>query len=187
MKVASQVGVKKKDDDALNYQDYSTMGLLPGESPAEFEELRKNLIIEFAPDGPLEADHVSTLARLLWRKQNLSTFARAEWARERRSQIFEEEKSRRNVPELPEFPILHPFGISHDEAQAIARASAEAREAADEEARKELDDYFELTRGDLGTTGRLMAELEVEERLDAAIDQCLKRLRVLRSLKRNRY
>jgi hypothetical protein len=37
------------------------------------------------------------------------------------------------------------------------------------------------------TTGRLMAELEVEERLDAAIDKCLKRLRALKNLKRNRY
>lgn len=184
----------RKPDDALSQRDYSAMGLLPGENPLEFEELHKDLIVEFAPDGPLEADHVSTLARLLWRKRKLSTFREAERAIARRWQMICEEKARRNLPELTGVPILPnwemPDGTKQAEAayRKLAEAHGRAERAADEEARKELGDLFEFTeQRDLGTTERLMAELEIEERLDAAIDQCLKRLRALRKLKRNRY
>jgi hypothetical protein len=40
----------KQPDERPDY--YSTVGLLPGESSAGFEEVRKNLIAEFATDGP---------------------------------------------------------------------------------------------------------------------------------------
>ena len=45
---------------------------LPGESPADFEKLHKDLISELAPVEALENDIVATIARLLWRKQNLN-------------------------------------------------------------------------------------------------------------------
>jgi hypothetical protein len=48
--------------------------LLPGEDVTEFEELRKTLICEFAPEGAFENDIVGTMARLIWRKQNLAAF-----------------------------------------------------------------------------------------------------------------
>ena len=61
----------KKADGGFDPKGYlTTTGLLPGENHDDFEELRKNLIVEFAPDGPLELDVVSSLAQLLWRKQN---------------------------------------------------------------------------------------------------------------------
>ena len=71
----------KKPHGALKHGGYSALGLLPGESPAEFGRLHKDLIEELAPRGPLEEDIVSTLARLLWRKQNRSTFRTAELAK----------------------------------------------------------------------------------------------------------
>jgi hypothetical protein len=179
--VAARARVNKRDH-ALDQQDYSTIGLLPGESPVAFEELRKNLMIEFTPDGPLEADHVSTLARLLWRKQNLSTFRRAVWAREQRNRMIREETARRNIKD-PMSLILQEAVMARE---AYDAACQEATRAADEEARNELGKDFELIQDDLVTSGRLMAELDVEERLDAAIDQCLKRLRALKNLKRNR-
>jgi hypothetical protein len=46
---------------------------LPGEDPAAFKKLHANLIKELKPVGPLEEDIVTSVARLLWRKQNLST------------------------------------------------------------------------------------------------------------------
>jgi hypothetical protein len=97
----------KKPHNALKHAGYSTMAVLPGENPAEFEKLRRNLIDEFAPQGPLEGDIVSTIARLLWRKQNLSTFLTAQWAKERRKRIIEDEVARREIPDpISRFPIL---------------------------------------------------------------------------------
>jgi hypothetical protein len=48
--------------------------LLPGEDGTAFEELRKTLIGEFGPEGAFENDIVGTMARLIWRKQNLAAF-----------------------------------------------------------------------------------------------------------------
>jgi hypothetical protein len=94
----------KKPHNALKHGGYSVMGLLPGESPVQFGKLRKNLIDEFATQGPLEEDIVSTIARLLWRKQNLATFRTAESARERRNQIIAEEIARRKYwNQFPDF------------------------------------------------------------------------------------
>jgi hypothetical protein len=139
--VAAQVRAGKQHN-AVNYQDHSAMELLPRESSADFDELRRNLIIEFAPEGPFESDTVASLARLLWRKRNLSTFRRAVWAKERRSEIVKREKARRNLPELDLLPSLSAFWEPRSEADEIAReklvaAHTAAVQAADEEARKE--------------------------------------------------
>jgi hypothetical protein len=61
----------------------------------------------------------------------------------------------------------------------------EAVRFADEKARDELGEEFELTEHTLGTQDGLTARLELEEQLDAAIDAQIKRLRTLRRLKRN--
>jgi hypothetical protein len=63
--MSSQVR-QKKHRGALKHGGYSALGVLPGESPTEFERLHKRLIEDLAPRGPLEDDIVSTLARLLW-------------------------------------------------------------------------------------------------------------------------
>jgi hypothetical protein len=168
----------KKPHNAVKHGGYSTMGLLPGESPAEFEKMRKNLIDELPARGPLEEDIVCTIARLLWRKQNLSTFHTAKWAREQRNRMIREETDRRIRLCYEEMPDDH-----CEKNEKLRAASREAIRAADEEARNELGEYFELALDDLGTTNRLMADLEVEERLDAAIDKCIKRLLMLRGVK----
>src|ERR1700691_3411639 len=63
------------------------MTILPGESAAEFKKLQQDVICELTPDGALEADAVSTLADLLWRRRHLATFRSAELARQRLAQI----------------------------------------------------------------------------------------------------
>ena len=62
---------KKKLHPALKHGGFCATGLLPGEDRAAFERQHKELIAYFGPDGPLEHDAVATIARLLWRKQNL--------------------------------------------------------------------------------------------------------------------
>jgi len=44
---------------------------------AEFEKLHRDLIAE--PNGLFENDIVATMARVLWRKQNLETFHSQGW------------------------------------------------------------------------------------------------------------
>jgi hypothetical protein len=163
----------KKPHNALKHGVYSAMGLLPGENPAEFGDLRKSVFDELAPQGPLEEDIVSTIVRLLWRKQNLLTIRTAEWAKQQRNRIIEEEVSRRGIPD--EF-FMPSFDTNKE-------ARAEAARAGDEQAQHELGAYYELTQGDIATSDRLIAELQVEERLDAAIEKCVKRLLMLRGVK----
>ena len=59
-----------------------------------------------------------------------------------------------------------------------------AMEAAEDQARKELGERYALVEiGETATVDRLLQDLAVEERLDAMIDKCLKRLMHLRGLK----
>jgi hypothetical protein len=56
--------------------------------------------------------------------------------------------------------------------------------AAEDQARKELGGTYKLAEIDeAATIDRLMKALEVQDRLDAMIDKCLKRLLFLRGLK----
>src|ERR1700751_3980946 len=75
---------------ALKHAGYSATTLLPGEDSAAFEKLHRALIAEFTPNGALEEDIVADIARLTWRKQNLSTFRIAELAERRRQTIIYE-------------------------------------------------------------------------------------------------
>jgi hypothetical protein len=152
------------------------MGLLPGEDPVEYDKLHKDLIDELGPNGPLECDVVSTIARLLWRKQNLCTFRTAELARQRLNQITRDELARRDLTNAP-------FDFSLPGTHEYQTARADAEEAAKAQARDELGDRYEHTQSDMVTVERLTADLEVEERLDAAIDKCPKRLLMLRGVK----
>jgi hypothetical protein len=67
--------------------------------------------------------------------------------------------------------------VNPTERKAVDEAAANA-------ARSELGDAFALAElGDAATIDRLLQDLAVEERLDAMIDKCLKRLLYLRGLK----
>ena len=60
----------KKIPPSFKHGGYCATDVLPGESAAAFEKLKKDIVDELAPNGPLEDDIVKTLARLVWRKQN---------------------------------------------------------------------------------------------------------------------
>jgi hypothetical protein len=77
----------KKTHPALKHGGYAATTILPGEDLTAFKKLHRELIAELSPQGTLECDVVGTLARLLWRKQNLTTFRVAELAQEYRQAI----------------------------------------------------------------------------------------------------
>jgi hypothetical protein len=145
---------------ALKHAGYSATAVLPGENRADFEKLHQDLIAEFNPVGAFEHGIVANMARLLWRKSNLATF--------RMPMLLQ-----RRV-----FQILRKHRLDdRDEESAVWLAALE-------EARKEFGDACDLIEiRDIATVQSLLADLKIEERLDAMIDKCLKRLLFVRGLK----
>jgi hypothetical protein len=116
---------------ALKHAGYSATTLLPGEDPAAFEKLHRDLVADLKPVGPLEEDVIADIARLTWRKQNLATFRIAELAKRRRQKIINEK-----VPaESFDLPLI---GFT-DVDPAVAR---EGYRAAEEQARQELGEIY---------------------------------------------
>ena len=167
----------KKHHPALKHAGYAATGILPEENPAEFEKLHRDLIAEFTPDGALENDIIANMAHLVSRKKNLETFRIAELARARYAQIMRER--------VPEDKIDYPdlmFGTVIEKVDPAVREAA--MRAAVDQARKELGDAYGLVEiGEIASVDQLMKGLEVQDRLDAMIDKCLKRLLFLRGLK----
>jgi|SRR5579862_3430895 len=161
---------RSKSPNALKHGAYCESVLLPGESAANFEELRRDLIDELKPDGPLEQDIVQTIARLIWRKQNMLTYRRAQMAHKQISAIYSKYFS------LP-FPTL-------GERKEISADERAAYEQEVKMVRKELGEASELIdAGEIATTKYLLDQLAIEDRLDAVIDRCLKRLLMARGIK----
>jgi hypothetical protein len=164
--------VHRKTHPALKHGGYSTTTLLPGEDPASFKKLHQALIAELAPSGELEKDIVAAMARFVWRRKNLLTFRLAEFSRKRLSEI--------RFKCIPQPDYL----MTLDEDEPDPAEVARGEEAATDQARSELGDMYELAEiGEIATIDQLMKELAVEERLDAMIDKCLKRLLFVRGLK----
>ena len=163
----------KKLHPALKHAGYSTTALLPGEDPAAFKKLHQDLIAELAPNGALEEDIVATIARVVWRKQNLETFRIAERARNRWAAIYSEK-----VPSSS-YLLVDPLEKKIDPAVRAA-----AIEAAEDQARAELGPTYDFVKmWKTATVEQLTKDLVVEGQLDAIIERCLKRLLFLRGLK----
>ena len=97
------------------------------------------------------------MARLVWRKQNLLTYRMAEEAKNCLS------------------------ALQSEFSPQVARMG---QQRAGEQARKELGQTWELVElRDVVTVDYLLNEIAVVDRLDGAIDRCLKRLLLVRGLK----
>jgi hypothetical protein len=167
----------KKLHPALKHGGYSVTGLLPGEDAAAFEQLHRELRATYCPDGPLEEAAIARIGNLLWRMQNLGTILRAEAARKRYSAIRSQMIPSAKFP--GELEYLRDDSIPPDPAEVEA-----ATKAAEERAQQELGEDFKfIEMGDLATFARLLADLEVEERLDARIDKLFKRLTMSKAFK----
>lgn len=217
---------------ALKHGAYSGMSLLPGEDPAEFEKLHKELVAEYAPTGQHEHEIVETIARLIWRKRCLCSYGLAESARKRYSAIeleqekagdtrareastkfrehcekvgnaleqYRAEKKAKGEPPSDEEMLqieaqyADPDVAAEREYHELSfklmqhpksRERTAQRQAEEEKIRREMGDAaFELARiSYVATTGYLMHELSIIDRIDAMIDRCLKRLLLVRGVK----
>jgi hypothetical protein len=194
----------RKTSPALKHGGYSATALLPGEDRAAFEKLHRDLVNELTPNGRLEEDVVATIARLMWRKQNLDNYEIAQLA-VMGAELFRNERfgilsSRISPPDpagsMAELDELLSAaqqageakgGPSSQQKQRIERAAEvvaqriAAEDAIADQYSKMAEEVFEIAR--IATLNRLVKELAVAERLDAMIDRCLKRLLFLRGIK----
>ncbi len=168
----------KKLHPALKHGAYSATGLLPGEDRAAFEKLRRDLISELHPEGPLESDIVETIARLMWRKQNLETLRIAESARKRNAAIW------LTVPSAVAPLISYDFPTDPNWEPPDPAEVEAARKAALAQAQEELGDkYVFVELGEAATLEQVFKDFEVEEHFDCMIEKVLKRLVLLRGVK----
>jgi hypothetical protein len=171
---------RKKANPALKHGGYSKRCVLPGEKLSDFEKLFAGLVDEFQPAGVAERDVVFTMARLFWRKQNLETFEVAQELSWRQNVFIEQEKQRRGL-----LVIRRERGLYESDKEFEARLQAEqdckeAEQVGEERARKEFGKTYQL----IGVSAkRTFRTLSIEERLDAMIDKCVKRLLTLRGVK----
>jgi hypothetical protein len=163
---------------ALKHGAYAKAALLPGEDPVEFNKLHKGLIAEFRPNGRMEEETVASIARLMWRRQNLADYENtqlaqytAEWIKKGAAQApTNSEDDKEFLAEVER--LIEPY------IRPPHRAS-----------KKRVRTHRELPAGDLvevskvAILNRLTKELDVEERLDAMIDKLIKRLLFVRGLK----
>src|SRR5688572_14006470 len=113
----------KKIWPALKHGAYSTTAVLPGEDPAAFERLHKDLRAEFGPTGALEEDILANMARLIWRKKNLATFRKAELA----TAHYEHIKAKRIPNGIAGYDPTIPCGVDPDEhAEGVQAAEDQA-------------------------------------------------------------
>ena len=162
---------------ALKHGAYSATAVLPGESRAEFEKLHRDVIAEFTPSGVLEDNIVMKIARFTWREQNLPTLRISERARDRRQAIVNEKLR----PHLRFVLYEEPDPVKREEQKQAESAS---RLVGEREAQEELGELYELTKvGEAATFDGLIKELEIHERLDAAINRLLKQLLMVRGVK----
>lgn len=161
----------KKQHPALKHAGYCATSILPGESAAEFQELHQDLIVEFTPNGALENEIVTTIAHLAWRRKNLATFRIAE-------------RAKRRMAEIRGAVVPMDYAVPKCDDADDFEAFTNKWRAAESKAREELGELYGLVEmGEEVTVNRLMKDLEVQERLDAMIDKCLKRLLFVRGLK----
>ena len=171
---------------ALKHGGYSGLAVLPGEDKAAFEKLHRDLIAELNPKGPLEEDIVVTLARYVWRKQNLKTYRLAQAAKKRRVELMTTLIEREDIPEeivarmqknRTAYPQIPRRSLSEENIVKVKSIVEQLHEQMNNQ-------DFELAEiADDLTTANLQNELALIDRLDAMIDRAIKRLLMVRGIK----
>lgn len=164
--------LSRKSLSALKHGAYSATTLLPGESAAAFEKLHQELISEWSPNGALEHDVVDNLAHLLWRRRNLGTFRVAALVQRQMRRLRDDLVSTIDIPKS-------------NETNDFDKVFNKKCHAAETKARKQLGEelYALAEMSDEATLDHLKKELDVEERLNAMIERCIKTLMLARGLK----
>jgi hypothetical protein len=181
---------------ALRHGGFSKIAILPGEDPAEFEQLHRGLIEEWRPNGPTEDDTVLTMAVATWRKTRLQKFLWAQLCRE--SDCISALRDLCSV--IPPDPVAFERALKTLPKEWANRL----RDVLSREYFDSIPDWVSaITKGiakamlpEIHPLGELPAErllegfnreLALEERLDRQIDRAMKRLIQAKGLKELLY
>ena len=157
---------------AVKHGAYSATDVLPGESRAAFEKLHRDLIAEYAPSGVHEQHIVRNMEHLIWRQQNLATLRISEFGQRHWSE----------APEIGAKVEMYKNRVSNLSQEDMEIVIGNIR--AMSQIVENLGDAFELVEiGGAATFDGLTKELAIQERLDAAINRCLKQLLMVRGVK----
>jgi hypothetical protein len=169
---------------------YSRSAVLPTESPDEFAAQFQQLRQELKPVGLLEESQVATIAELLWRKHRLQLFHNAEQAREfmfkQRKILQQKYKARALAKQLQEKQEKEDPANAKSRDEKIQQMTIalipHVREAEEELSllppEPEPNSAYDKEQAALRavTSERYTNDLELMERLDAAIEAVLVRL-----------
>jgi hypothetical protein len=185
------------------HQSFAATAVLPGEDPKEFSALFDEIWGDLRPRGPLERSLAREIASLLWRKGRLGIFRVAEAARKEFGEFFadgdleagglrashhrmqKQQASLERLLKSREFleEVKSKFrdsGLRLDEIEKQIGTDPEAsRDAAADTVERQLAKDRTETEfavlGDLISPECFIQELELRERLDAAIERALDR------------
>ena len=200
-----------KEDDERAYEvkfgAETEFAILPSENPLEFEVLRGELAEEHAPDGPLEEDHVLTIAKCIWWKRRYQRFlsAKAFFAqfdpmhKEHRNErqaldafyraidgVTDFEEIQKSLDQLPR--SFSSLLLNFDCPRGNFREPSQWVEAMQKMVRKVLMPWLAL--GAVGIQSPVFThevfarELEFEDRIDRILEQTLDRLYKVKAAKR---
>ena len=128
-----------------------------------------------------------TIARYVWRKQNLKTYRKAEAAKKWQQELLTTLVRRSDLPEEIVAGILKNKKTAYPEIPPrfmtevnVAEVKALYKEVTKQTGEQNLELAF---IADQVTTANLHTELELNDRLDCMIDRALKRLLMVRGIK----
>ena len=186
-----------------SYADLSYLVVFPGEDRDAFDQLHREVIAEYQPQGRTEESLAFTIAALAWRKDRLQIFQRAEKAK----LLFASVSMNRDVKGLTEQHETRWFNLErlrlYESILKFEYASGEDEDAEDyiermcraEEDLAELGTdmtflsteaktLFALAKlGDAATPTGFLKHLELQERLDVLLQQAITRLIKLKTAK----
>jgi len=167
-----------KSSSALKHGAYSGLTLLPVENRLEFERLRRDIFAELKPQGRMEEEVVADIVRLIWRKKNLGNYELTQLT----SIVARFLTTIRNIA-----------AAKADEEETVNSVDFYKRIFESEDKIETEEQPAEVVKGEkllkeldlrkMATLEGLLKELDVDERLGAMIDKCLKRLLFVRGLK----
>jgi hypothetical protein len=166
---------------ALKHGGYCAKALLPGEDPAAFKKLHDGLIAELSQAGALEEDIVASIARLVWRKPQLARFQVVGPKQHKSISAIIAVGDLRTVDS--EDAMKRYEALIYKKPDVFERKTEDRKISRSDTHQNKPQEQNFVRSSEIATIEQFMNALAVEERLDAMIDRCLKRLLFLRGLK----
>jgi hypothetical protein len=165
----------KRPLNAWKHGGYSSLGVLPGEEPEEFNHLHQSLVREWQPSGASECDTVLSITKCIWRKTRLTIYSQLEIRKQ-------------SVAEDPLSRAWYAWDeVVRKQGQVSPSATPKQEGVVVEEDERQLQQDAlaaqELAELEQITPESLIREIELESRLDARIDRLFKRLFQLKAVK----